>query len=74
MGADSTKHTKAEGVHAFKGLAQPRASHSSEIAMAGSRRLRSTLAAAPVLFTHAVVTEAEIGIVSGTPDTLTRDV
>ena len=30
-----------------------------EIAMAGSRRLRSTLAAAPVLFAHTVVTVAK---------------
>jgi hypothetical protein len=37
---------------ALKGLALPRASHSSEIALAGSCRLRSTLAAAPVLFAH----------------------
>ncbi len=33
-----------------KGLTLPRASHSGEIALAGSRRLRSTLAAAQVLF------------------------
>ncbi len=33
-----------------------RASHSGEIVLAGSRRLRSTLAAAPVLFAHAVLT------------------
>jgi hypothetical protein len=32
-------------------------SHSCEIALAGSRRLRSTLVAAPVLFAHAVFTE-----------------
>ena len=32
-----------------KGLALPRLSHSSEIDLAGSRRLRTTLAAAPVL-------------------------
>ncbi len=49
----------AECVRALKGLALPRASHSSEIALSGSRRLRSTLAAAPVLFAHAVVTEAK---------------
>ncbi len=35
--------------HALKGLALPRASHSGEIALSGSRRLCSTLAAAPVL-------------------------
>ena len=44
----------------LKGLALPRASHSGEIALAGSSRLRSTLAAAPVLFAHAVVTETTI--------------
>ena len=33
-----------------------RASHSGEIALAGSCRLRSTLVAAPVLFAHAVFT------------------
>ncbi len=47
--------TKAEYVHALKGLALPRASHSGEIALSGSRRLRSMLAAAPVLFEHAAV-------------------
>ena len=54
--SDSVKLSKAERVHALK---EPCASHSSEIALAGSRRLRSTLAAAPVIFTHAVVTVAE---------------
>ncbi len=34
-------------LHALKGLALPRLSHCGEIALAGSRRLRSTLAAAP---------------------------
>jgi hypothetical protein len=50
-------------VHAPKGLALPRASQSGEIA--GSRRLRSTLAAAPVLFAHAVFvfTVTVIGII-----------
>ncbi len=38
--------SKAVCVHALKGLALPRASHSGEIR---SHRLRSTLAAAPVL-------------------------
>ncbi len=33
-----------------------RVSHSGEIALAGSRHLGSTLAAAPVLFAHVVVT------------------
>ncbi len=45
-----------QDVHALKGLALPRASHSGEIALAGSRHLRSTLAAAPVLFAHAAIT------------------
>ena len=40
-----------------KGLALPRASHSGEIALAGSHRLRSTLAAAPV-FLHTLLSEA----------------
>jgi hypothetical protein len=35
-------------------------SKDSEIALAGSRRLRSTLAAAPVLFAHTAVTEIQI--------------
>ena len=42
-----------------QGLALPRAGHSVEIALAGSRRQSSTLAAAPVLFTHAVVIVAK---------------
>jgi hypothetical protein len=46
--------TQAEYLRALKGVA--RASHSGEIALSGSRRLRSTLVAAPVLFAHAVVT------------------
>ena len=52
---------QAECAHARKGLVLPRASHSGEIALAGSRRLRSTLAAAPVLFAQAVVIVAKIG-------------
>jgi hypothetical protein len=51
---NSTKLSKAECVRARKGLALPRLSHSGEIALAGSRRLRSTLTAAPVLFAPAV--------------------
>ncbi len=51
---------------ALKGLALPRASHSSEIALAGSRRLRSTLAAAPVLLARAVLTVVK-NRTSGTP-------
>ena len=51
---------RAEGVHALKrtasGTAVRESLHSGEIALAGSRRLRSTLAAASVLFVHAVVT------------------
>jgi hypothetical protein len=49
----------ADCVRALKGLALPRASHSSESTLSGSRRLRSTLVAAPVLFAHAVVTVAK---------------
>ncbi len=48
-------------MHVLKELSLPRASHSGEIALADSRRLRSTLAAAPVLFAHAIVTYIEIG-------------
>ncbi len=44
-----------------QGLALPRASHSGEIALASPRRLRSTLAAALVLYAHPVVTEIVIG-------------
>ncbi len=36
-----------------------RASHSGEIGLAGSRRLRAMLAAVLVVFAHAVVTVAE---------------
>ena len=43
-----------------KGLALPRPSHFGEIALAGSRRQRSTLAAAPLLFAHAVITETSL--------------
>ncbi len=53
----STYFTKSKSGHTLKGLALPRACHFGEIALAGSRRLRSTLAAAPILFAHAVVTE-----------------
>ena len=48
--------TQAESVRALEGLALPRASYSGEIALSSSRRLHSTLAAAPVLLAHAVVT------------------
>jgi hypothetical protein len=55
-GADSTKLPKLEWVQAFTGLVVlPRVSHS---ALAGSRRLRSTLVAAPPSSTHAVVAVA----------------
>ncbi len=60
-GGYSTYFTKSKSVHTLKGLALPRACHSGEITLAGSRRLHSTLAAAPVLFAHAVVTETNIG-------------
>ncbi len=56
-GGYSTYFTKSKSVHTLKGLALPRACHSGKIALAGSRRLRSMLVAAPVLFAHAVVTE-----------------
>ena len=56
--------SKAECVHARKGQAAAAcASHSGEITLAGSRRLRSTLAAAPVLSPQAAVTETEIAII-----------
>ena len=51
--ADSTKLPELERELALKGRVQPRASHCGEIALAGSRRLRSTLVALPVLFAHA---------------------
>ena len=57
--ADSTKLPELESMHALKVLVLPRASRSGEIALAGSRRLRSTLGAAPVLFAHVVVTVAK---------------
>ena len=50
-------------VPARKGLALPRASHSSKIALAGSRRLCPTLAGAPVLIAHAVVTKIKTGTI-----------
>jgi hypothetical protein len=48
-GADSTKLLKLECKHARKGLVLPRTSHSGKIALEGSYRLRSKLAAAPAL-------------------------
>jgi hypothetical protein len=53
IGADSTKSPKLECAHALKGLVLLRASHSGEIALAGSRCLRPTLAVVPVLYMHA---------------------
>ncbi len=41
-------------LNALNGLALPRASHTGEIALSGLRRLRSTLAAAPVRFAQTV--------------------
>ena len=46
--------SKAVCAHALKGLALPCASHSGELALAGSRHLRSKLAAAPVLSEYTV--------------------
>ncbi len=54
-----TSLSGAKCVHAQIRLALPRVSHSGEIALAGSRRLRFTLAAAPVLVEHAAVTETK---------------
>ena len=50
-------------MRALKVLALTRASQCVEIAQSGSRRLRSALAAAPVLFAHAVVTVAEVHVI-----------
>ncbi len=55
----TTKLPKSEYVHALKRLALTRLSRSGEFAMSGSRRLRFTLAVAPVHFVHAVVTVAK---------------
>ena len=49
--------SQAECVRALKGLVLPCASHSGEITL--SCRLHSTLAAAPALFAHTVVTEVK---------------
>ena len=43
-----------------KSLVLPHANLAGEIALAGSRRLRSTLAATPALFAHDVVTAAKM--------------
>ncbi len=69
VGSYSTKLPKAECVPPLRRLALPRVSHYGEIALAGSRRLRSKLAAAPVLFAHAVVIVAG-KCTSTTPTTL----
>ena len=53
---DSTKVFKAVWVHALKGLALPRVSHSDEIAMSDLRRVCSMLVVDPVIFAHDVVT------------------
>ena len=45
--------------HALKELALPRESHSGEIALSDSRRLRATLAAMPIRFAQAVATVAK---------------
>ena len=52
---------KAKCPPALNKLALPCARHSSEIALLGSRRLHNSLAVAPVLFAHDVVTKIEIG-------------
>ncbi len=57
--------SKVERAHARKGQSLPRVSHSGEIALSGSPRLRSTLAAAPVFFAQAVVTEIEVSRIPG---------
>ena len=49
---------RRESVRTLEGLALPRASHSSDIALSGLRCQRFTLAATPVLFMHAIVTVA----------------
>jgi hypothetical protein len=53
---NGSKCTHAECVRALKGLVLPRASHSGELALAGTRCLLPMLLAAPVLLAHAVVT------------------
>ena len=54
--------SKAVCMHALKGLALLRVSHNGDIALAGSRRKRSTHVAAQVHFAHAVVTATKNGI------------
>ncbi len=55
--------------HSVCALKGPRVSHSGVIALSVSRRLRSTLVAAPVLFAYAVVTVAKTHT-SATPNLL----
>ena len=47
-------------VHVLKGLALPCVSHFGKIARTASRRLLSTLVAAPVVLAYAAVTETQI--------------
>ncbi len=54
-GPDSATLSTTMCVHAHKGLAMPRARHYGELALAGSRRLRSRLAAGPDVFANAIV-------------------
>lgn len=44
------------GVHALQAMAPPCASHFSELALLGRRRLHSTLVAAQALFANNIVT------------------
>ncbi len=50
---------QCQAPHAKRIIHEERARRSGKIALSGSRRLRSTLAAASVLFAHAVVTEVK---------------
>ncbi len=59
VGVGVADATHAECVRALKEPALPRASYFSDIALSGSCRLRSTLAAASVLIAHAAVTAAK---------------
>jgi hypothetical protein len=54
-------------MQALNGLAQPRASRCDEIILLGSRYLRSTLAAALVLFAHGDATAVAQNSTSATP-------
>ncbi len=59
-GADSNKIPKLDCMHVLKGLALPCANYPGEIALSGSRCLRCAPVAAPLIFAHAVVTDAKI--------------